>query len=291
MKWLACVLAGWLVIGWISAGWAAEQPTPTSGQLLYSRLTNGTWQLWMTDLSTGRKTQLTDDAGDKRYPSWGADGAVIYHTSNYACYRVHERDTKPLLSSWWPARDVAWSPEGSQVAFARFRTDLVDSANIWVADADGANARMLTRDAGIQYNPSWSPDGRALAYVAGQGYGTYEVYVIDIEGGTPMRLTMNDAHEFLPSWSPDGSQIAFASDRSGDYEVWIMRSDGTGQRQLTHSPGLDTRPAWSPDGQWITFTSNRSGQLGVWVMRADGSDPQALEADGEGACDAAWRSG
>lgn len=268
----------------------AEDLLPLSGKLLYSRLTNGTWQLWLMDVGTGQKRQVTATPSDKRYPAWSGDGGMTYHTSNYACYRLRQANAESLLSPLWPVRDLAWSPDGSHVAFARFRTDLVDSANIWVADADGANPRLLTQDMGMQYNPAWSPDGRTLVYVAGKGYGTYELYTISVEGSQPHRLTTNDAHEFLPAWSPDGVHIAFASDRTGDYEIWVMRADGTGWKPLTRSPGLDTRPAWSPDGRWIAFTSNRSGRLQVWVMRADGSDPQLLETEAESSCDPAWHA-
>jgi Tol biopolymer transport system component len=268
--------------------YAEDRSTPT-GQLIYSRLTNGTWQIWKKNLASGERAQLTSSPGDKRYPAWAPDGRVTYCTSNQTCHIVREEQDAPLLTDLWPLRDVASSPDGKRFAFSKFRADLVDSANVWVTNSDGTGHLMLTHEPGIQYNPMWSPDGTQIAYIGGQGYGTYELYIINADGTERRRLTANGSHEFLPAWSPDGTQLAFASDASGDYEIWIVRADGSALKQLTQSPGLDTRPAWSPDGTQIAFVSNRTGVLEIWVINSDGADPRPLESGESGACDPAWR--
>ena len=219
------------------------------------------------------------------------DGGITYCTSNQACFaaRAQTTDAEPLLQSLWPMRDLVQSPDGRRVAFAKLRTDLVDSGNIWVSDAAGREPRTFTRDSGLQYQPAWSPDGTQIAFVAGDGPGTYEIYVMAVDAARIRRLTANDSLEFLPAWSPNGRRIAFTSDRTGDYEIWVMQADGSDPRQLTHAPGLDTRPAWSPDGRHIAFTTNRSGHMEIWVMRADGTEPRVLEQAEGGVCDPAWR--
>jgi Tol biopolymer transport system component len=270
----------------------AEDSQPVlSGRLLYSRLTDGTWQVWQRDLSTNQRVQVTLTPGDKRYPAWVLDGGIAYCTSNQACFQVHSGDERnePLLADLWPVRDVAGSPDGRSLAFSRFRTELVDSANLWIADSAGTQRRILTQDAGIQEDAAWSPDGEQLAFAAGQGPGTYEIYLVNADGTNRRQLTRNRANDFLPAWSPDGTQIAFSSDASGDYEIWIMRTDGSDLRQLTHSPGLDTRPAWSPDGGHLAFATNRTGTLAIWVMNTDGADQRSLEQAEGGSCDPAWR--
>lgn len=270
---------------------AEEARSPLTGRLLYSRLTDGTWQIWRRDLATDERIQVTSSRGDKRYPSWTRDGQVIYHTSNETCHRTGNggRPDEPLLSDLWPVRDVAVSPDGARIAFSKVRTDLVDSANLWIADSGGKERRMLTAEAGLQHHPAWSPDGSLIAYVGGHGHGTYDLYVIQPDGSGQRRLTEDRAHEFLPAWSPDGSRIAFSSDVMEDYEIWVIRADGSGAEQLTQSPGLDTRPVWSPDGTRIAFATRRSGALEIWAMNADGSDPQPLIQEDGAACDPAWR--
>ena len=270
---------------------AEQQGSRLQGTLAYVRLTQGTWQVWQKDLATGAQKQITAISADKRVPTWTQDGQITYCTTNQSCFQIRpgEQGSEPLLSDLWPVRDVAWSPDGATLAFSRFRTDIVDSANIWVADASGENRRMLTQDSGIQQQPAWSPSGAQIAFSAGQGYGTYEIYVINADGSNRRRLTNNTTHDFLPAWSPDGTQIAWSSDATGDYEIWVMNADGGNARQLTNARGLDTRPCWSPDGRFIAFGTNRSGTLEIWVMNADGTNPQLLEKSAGGASDPAWR--
>ena len=270
----------------------AEQGSPTlSGTMLYSQLTDGTWQIWQLDLANRRAQQVTSTPGDKRHAEFAPEGGVTYCTSNQACFqsRLGDARNELLLADLWPVRDMAWSRDGRQMAFSRFRTDLVDSSNLWLANADGANRRMLTHAIGIQQHPAWSPDGTQLAYSGGHGPGTYELYVVTADGARTTQFTANHAEDFFPAWSPDGKRLSWSSDVSGDYEMWIMNADGSGVVQLTHAPGLDSNPAWSPDGAWLAFSSNRSGKLELWIMRPDGSDQQLLERMKAGACDPAWR--
>ena len=287
-RWCWVFFAGWLVAAEVVAAAEPHQPT---GQLLYSRLTDGTWQIWETDLATSERLQVTFTAGDKHYPSWAPDGTVTYCTSNQACFRsqIGDQASDLLLKDLWPLRDVVWSPDKLHMAFSRFRTDLVDSANLWIADASGKERQMLTHDVGIQEHPAWSPDGKWIAYSGGHGYKTYEIYVVSADGTEQRQLTHNESHEFVPAWSPGGTRIAFSSDASGNYDIWVMNADGSNLRQLTDDPALDTRPAWSPDGSQIAFATNRSGTLELWVMQADGTGQQLLEQAEGGVCDPAWR--
>ncbi len=278
----------------IAASVATPPPVPPaqpSGEFVYCRLTNETWQVWRRDLTSGRDTQLTFSSGDKRYPGFTPDGDVYYHTVTQECFVLRENQSdRPLLSDLWPVRDVTFAPHDRQVAFSRIRTDLIDAANLCTSTLDGADPLWLTREPGIQYNPSYAPDGSWLAYVSGHGVGTYEIWAIDADGSNRRRITSNDRHEFLPAVSPDGQSIAFASDRSGDFEIWKVDASGANPQRLTDRPGLDTRPCWSPDGRWLAFTSARDGRVAIWYARSDGSDPRPLVATPMGARDPAWRA-
>ena len=261
-----------------------------TGKLLYSHLTDGTWQIWQTNLATRTRTQITSSPGDKRKPAWTPDGRIAYHTSNHGYDVVPAgRTPEPFLKALWPLIDVAWAPQGTRVVFSKLQQDLLDQANLWAADVSGKDQQVLTHEAGLQYDAAWSPDGRRIVYVGGHGYGTSELYVINADGGGRLQLTHNQTRELSPAWSPDGAQIAFVSDASGDYEIWMMQADGSGLTQLTDVPGLDGNPAWSVDGKHLAFTTNRSGTLEIWAMNADGSDQQLLEQATGGVCDPAWR--
>ena len=273
----------------LQAGGMEETAPVLKGKLLCSRLTDDTWQIWQIQLETGKRLQLTNSPGDKRYPAWGPNRRVIYHATQHACYLVEDNTPgKPVLEELWPVGDVAYSPDGSRMAFSKYETGLVDSANLWVSGVLEGEPKILTHDAGLEYNAAWSPDSKWIAYVGSNGYATAEIYLLDPEGNGRLQLTHNRSRDLLPAWSPDGSEIAYVSDATGDYEIWVMRADGSEPKQLTHSPGLDTRPAWAPDGKQIAFTSNRSGVLEIWVMNADGTDQRLVEHADGGVCDPAW---
>lgn len=289
----ACLVLA--LVALLGGGVATSAPLPgiSSGWLLFTRLTEGTWQVWLMDLATGEAQQVSFTAGDKRYPAWRTGQDVAYCTTNQACFtqRLGQKSAEPVLKEIWPVRGVAWSPDGAFMAFSRFREDLIDNANLWVAKTDGSQPRMLTHEPGIQQHAAWSPDGQWIAYSAGQGPQSYELYIVAASGEAPRQLTKGQQEAFLPAWSPDGRWIAFSSSAGGDFDIWVIGADGTGLKPLTRSPGLDTAPSWAPDDSRLIFASSRRGQLELWTMQPDGSDQQPLQPRSDPASDPAWWPG
>ena len=150
-------------------------------------------------------------------------------------------------------------------------------------NADGSGERRLSSGAA----PSWSPDGRRIAFVRYGGYGSTssEILVVNADGSGERELTRNAAAStFAPVWSPEGRRIAFVGERDGNREVYVMNADGSGQRRLTRNPGRDIAPVWSPDGRRIAFESNWQ----VYVMNADGSGQRRLTRNGARNFAPAW---
>ena len=267
------------------------QTQPMGNSVAFSRLTGDYWQVWTMQPDGGQAEQVTTSSADKRYPVWATNGQQLYfRTNNNLSFNVNldtEQETR-VLGSLGSNDGVVPSPDGSKLLLVRFSSQLKDNANLWLTSSEGKGRRILTRDAGLQYNPCWSPDSGQIAYICGYGYRTDELYIIDSDGKNKYRLTNNKAIELLPAFSPDGSSIAYVSDVTGNFEIWLMAPDGTNRKQLTDSEGIDTRPSWSPDGSKIMFASNRSGQLQIWIMNSDGSNPQQITT-GAPSMDPAWK--
>jgi TolB protein len=132
-----------------------------------------------------------------------------------------------------------WNPRtGREIAFISDRGGL---PQIYVMDSSGANQRPLVGRGGHADSPSWSPDGRYIAFTYG-GAGSFQIFVADVASGQLLQLTSQGRNE-SPTWSPDGRHLAFQSNRSGRWEIWQMHIDGSGQRQLTRGGGK--LPTWA----------------------------------------------
>ena len=161
---------------------------------------------------------------------------------------------------------------------------------IYIADYDGVNPRRVTVNGSLNITPTWTPDGKGLAYVSYR-QGSPLIFLARIfEGRSVPNLSgeRGDAQAFAPAFSPDGRSLAFASSRSGNMDIWVAAADGSGARRLTTTRASDTAPCWSPTGQEIAFTSDRTGTPQLWIMDADGLNVRRLTTVGNYNDGCAW---
>src|SRR5215212_5319795 len=151
-----------------------------------------------------------------------------------------------------------------------------DDSDVVIARADGSGLRRLTTRGGPQFDPTFSPDGRRIAYrdsTSGINRDD-EIWVMDADGSHASDLTHNSANDWSPAWSPDGASIAFASTRSGALNLWIMAIDGSRPQRLTRS--LSEYPSWSPDSRRIAFSMLSAGPVQIGVIDRDGGRERTL---------------
>ncbi|RYC13724.1 TolB family protein [Nocardioides zhouii] len=204
-----------------------------------------------------------------------------------------------------------WSPDGSQVVFA---LDDGSRESLWVADADGGNARELLpcrRACAWLDDPDWSPDGSSVVYsrtVARGRNGLSSLEVVDVDTGEVSVILPPRARTFTSGarWSPDGSQIVFedvhkvstgleAEVDGVSLRVIVLDSRKAGP-PLTAPDIFAVTPDWSPDGATIVFSGLErpdAETADLFVIPAIGGEPRQvthLSGSGGYADEPTWRA-
>jgi hypothetical protein len=127
-----------------------------------------------------------------------------------------------LLAADTQVLNFTWSPDGRRLAYVVAAED--SSPELWVASVDGDEAPVLLIHGREELFsvPSWSPDGRTLAFsrtpLGAETASTSDIWLVNVDEGNPRPLLRNDLEESSPAWSPNGRYIAF--NRAGD--VWLL---------------------------------------------------------------------
>lgn len=245
---------------------------------------NGAWDLWISGLSSGRLTRLTDDDDREMDPSWSlATGDVLYvaEEASGTTLRLLEPETKRTLrlgGGGAGSRDTepAWSPDARQMAFVSERGG---SRDIWVGPIGGGEPKRLTTLAGSETHPSWSPDGQWIAFASDQGKGS-EIWKIPLAGGAPVRLSQlkeGFTGDTQPDWSPSGNYIAFTRALSaGGSDVYMITPDGQNPFPIRRGSGARIMdPAWSPSGEHLAYSFSRKDNIVVMDLGIPAAPPPA----------------
>jgi len=155
---------------------------------------------------------------------------------------------------------------------------------LFLADADGRNERPLLPAAGLDYDASFSTDGKWIIFTSERA-GSADIYRVHPDGGGLERITDSPSYDDQAALSPDGRTLAFVSTRDGGTaNIWLLDLAGRRYSNVTKNTSGNFRPAWSPDGKWIAFTSDRDTKAGrseptwellqsiaVYIVHPDGS--------------------
>ena len=156
---------------------------------------------------------------------------------------------------------------GDQVVFTY-------EGDLWLASAQGGDARRLTSDPGPEGMAKFSPDGRWIAFTAGYD-GGQDVYAMPATGGAPRRLTFHPAPDLVLGWTPDGQSVLFRSHREypfrGEQIYTIALKGGTEEKLPVDRGGL---ASLSPDGTQIAYC-RLSNENATW-KRHQGGDAQKV---------------
>ena len=145
-----------------------------------------------------------------------------------------------------------------------------------ISDADGQNIRNALNSADPIISPSWSPDGKKVAYVSFEDRKPV-IYVHELATGKRIMLSNQKGNNSAPAWTPDGKQLAISLSKDGNTQIYGINSDGTGLHRLSRGYTIDTEPQYSPDGRYIYFTSDRGGSPQIYRMSAEGEQVEGAK--------------
>jgi Tol biopolymer transport system component len=181
---------------------------------------------------------------------------------------------------------VAWDGSGtasradSRIAFVSSGS-LDSGADLYLVNADGTGRRQLTQGGALvnpsqpylpPARPSWSPDGKQLAFQISSETEQPKIALVRVGGGN-IRVVVRNAS--YPAWSPNGDLILFDRERFPTTDLWTIRIDGTHARLLVRNAASG---AWSPDGTRIAFTrvGRRAADFKIYALRLDSGAQQEV---------------
>jgi hypothetical protein len=186
---------------------------------------------------------------------------------------------------------ASWTADGSAVIYSM-------QGSLWRQRTDSTAAEQLTDDAGADYQPDCSPDGKSVAFVRYDGRAM-ELMLLDLESRTVRALTTNGGVNVEPRWSPDGRRLAYVSTAGSGHFLLHVAEVRDGRIAASRPLLADRRsrieryyyspfdhainPAWTRDGKELVFVSNREvahGTGDIVRMAIEGSDtPRLLQRE------------
>jgi hypothetical protein len=232
----------------------------------------------LASMNAGPKNLTPDENGRAFSPAlspdgskiafvWGEHGSSYLFTMNVDGTNIQQRSVDGMFLD-----NPAWSPDGSQIVYAKTQSEY--RSEVYIMNADGTNDHRVTRLSASSDMPDWSPDGTQIAFISSADKYTRDVFVMNVDGANVRQLTFsagNNVWNQFPAWSPDGKQIAYQSTKCNEYQncpdTLYLLDVGTGATTKVADSAVS--PDWSPDGEWIVF-SRRMAKKDVFDKRCYG---------------------
>lgn len=208
--------------------------SPDGTRIAYQVHRGSDIQIFVVEANGSNPTQLTGPPGSSLEPGWSPDGGTILF------YSDRESETFQIFSmrsDGTAQRRVRRSssndrfPRVSSTKRVVFVSDRGEETDLYLMNMDGSGLMRLTSMPGFVWGPSWSPDGKTIAFSSNvddpdlDQAGNHNIYLIDANGENLRRLTANPGQELFPTWFPNGRKIVFGSDLSGGWTVHTLDLD------------------------------------------------------------------
>ena len=172
-----------------------------------------------------------------------------------------------------------------------FVSDRKRGKEIYLMDADGSRQRAVTANGSINNFPSWSPDGKSIAFTSYRHRNQPNIFVSTRGRGTPQRLLTGlrrEQWQYRAVFGPDGNKLAVVMSDEKPSEIYSVKMSTRKYTRLTKDRAIDVSPSWSPNGKRLAYVSDRTGSPQIYIMNADGSDSRRITFNGSYNTAPAW---
>ncbi|MGC2235303.1 MAG: protein kinase [Pyrinomonadaceae bacterium] len=264
--------------------------SPDGKSFIFTTQTNEGAHIFLQRIGGNNPVNLTaNSSGDNSMAAFSPDGKLIAFRSERSPGGIYVME-----ETGENARFVAdfgfhpsWSPDGKQLVVSDKPSDVATShtipnCSLWTIDIATGEKKLL-ETSGDAIQPSWSPNGKRIAFWFVEKGKLGEIATIPARGGEPVIVAQSEAMDWNPVWSPDGKFIFFASDRAGSMNVWRVAVDETtgaanGEPEAVPTPSMYVRHfSFSRDGKTLAYIRYETKSN----LQSVAFDPQNLKTAGE----------
>jgi TolB protein len=239
--------------------------------------------------------QITNDKTLNLTPTWSPNGRWLVYTSyagnNPDLIMIDNLGKKPkrtLLHLSGLNAAPSWSPVDDRLTLVLSKDE---NSEIYTL-SNNRTLRRLTRHFNIDTSPTWSPDGKKIAFTSDRsGRGAPQIYIMDAHHGDKagvQRISFGSSYNDNPAWSPDGDKIAYTARVGRRFQIKVYDLVTKTSTVLTRESGNNEQPTWSPDGRFIAYRHKVGSNMSTYIQRLGSDKIRQLSFGGDGGASPSW---